>query len=301
MIPTFPTFKSLELPDKRAVERLTKVFPAYSDFNFTSLWVWNIKNAVKISKLNGNLVVLFADYVTGEPFLSFIGDKKVSATAFQLLSYAKVHFKQNFLKLIPEELAPYFSFKDSPFIVHHDRADADYIYLSDHLMTMREWSKNPKGKALRKYLSTFPEHKVVVAPLSKINKDHYLDVFHKWSLEKHGNHAFDLNEFKAFERFLGLADTHIVFVSLYVGDELAGFSAYELLPKHYAVAHFSKAHTSVYPGVYEILNWEEGKVMHAKGVKFLNWEQDLGIPGLRHAKEKYRPYFLLKKIMVTLP
>ena len=72
MIPTFPNFKKLEISDKKEVEEYTSNFPPYSDFNFTSLWAWDTNEKRMISKLNGNLVVQFTDYITCEPFFSFL-------------------------------------------------------------------------------------------------------------------------------------------------------------------------------------------------------------------------------------
>lgn len=300
MISQFPQLKTLELADKRSIQRLIKDFPPYSDFNFTSLWSWNIHNGIHISQLNGNLVVLFSDYVTNEKFLSFIGCSEVLTTAFELISYSKKTYQKNFLKLLPEELALYFKFKHSPFTVHTDRDAADYIYLAEHLATMPEWRNSSKAKGLKKHLVGFPKYKVVVSSMKTIDKAVYHKMFHKWSMKKHTQEAYDLNEFKAFERFLKLSDTSIKFISIYVDGVLAGFSAYEILAHGYAIAHFSKADTEDYHGIYDILNWEEGRVLHKRGVKFLNWEQDLGIEGLRYSKEKYKPLFLMKKIMVTL-
>lgn len=73
MIPEFPQFKVLELSDKGDIEVFTKKFPPYSDFNFVSMWSWDIKGDMRISQLNDNLVVRFTDYLTGNPFFSFFG------------------------------------------------------------------------------------------------------------------------------------------------------------------------------------------------------------------------------------
>ena len=81
MIPEFPEFKKLELSDKEDVEAFTKKFPPYSDFNFVSMWSWDIKGEMRLSILNGNLVVRFTDYITGDPFYSFLGNNKTNETA----------------------------------------------------------------------------------------------------------------------------------------------------------------------------------------------------------------------------
>lgn len=74
MIPEFPKFKHIELIDKEEIEQITHKYPPYSDFNFVSMWSWDIKGEIRISKLNNNLVVRFTDYLSGNPFFSFLGD-----------------------------------------------------------------------------------------------------------------------------------------------------------------------------------------------------------------------------------
>ena len=88
MITQFPDFKPLELFDKKYIETFTVQFPPYSDFNFTSIWAWNTNDKFQISNLNGNLVVLFYDYVSNNPFFSFIGSNKIEDTAARILEYS---------------------------------------------------------------------------------------------------------------------------------------------------------------------------------------------------------------------
>ena len=95
MLPQFPQFKKLELSDKEDVEAITSKFPPYSDFNFVSMWSWDVKGEMRISMLNGNLAVRFNDYLTGHPFYSFLGDNNVSKTVDVLLNFS-----------IEEELKP---------------------------------------------------------------------------------------------------------------------------------------------------------------------------------------------------
>lgn len=90
MIPKFPKFKHIELIDKEEIEKITQKFPPYSDFNFISMWSWDIKVEMIISKLNNNLVVRFTDYLTGYPFFSFLGDNMVNSGMFPCLIYKSV-------------------------------------------------------------------------------------------------------------------------------------------------------------------------------------------------------------------
>lgn len=296
MIPEFPNFKKLELSDKKDIERFTSSFPPHSDFNFFSIWSWDIHHKMRISKLNENLVVLFNDYVSGENFLSFMGNKKIIGTTAELISFSRKHYHKDFLKLIPEEII--LNYKGSRFTARADRDYYDYIYLTEHLANMKNWTQNTCARKIRKFIRMHPNHTVKVLSAKSISKNEYKKLFERWSKNKGSQEVFELNEYKAFERFLKINDKNIKFISVYVDKILAGFSAYEILSKNYAIAHFSKADAKNYPAVFEFLNWEEAKFFHARGIKYLNWEQDLGISSLRYSKEKYGPCFLFRKFVV---
>src|SRR3989344_1313301 len=105
MIPTFPKFKNLELGDRADIESLTKKFQPYSDYNFTSLWCWDTYGQIQVSKLHGNLVIRFTDYLTGEPFYSFMGTIDVDHTVSELLKLSHNQSLTTALRLIPEESA----------------------------------------------------------------------------------------------------------------------------------------------------------------------------------------------------
>src|SRR5688572_28215219 len=103
MIPEFPHFKKLELKDKEDVEKFTSKFSPYSDFNFVSMWSWDIRGKMGLSMLYGNLVVRFTDYLTGEPFYSFLGNHKANETAAELMNLSQKEGLPLKLQLIPEE------------------------------------------------------------------------------------------------------------------------------------------------------------------------------------------------------
>lgn len=72
-IPAFPRFKHLDLDDQAEFDLFTGQYPPYSEFNFVNLFCYDTTGDCQVSILNGNLVVRFRDYVTREPFFSFLG------------------------------------------------------------------------------------------------------------------------------------------------------------------------------------------------------------------------------------
>ena len=131
MIPEFPQFKKLELSDKQDVEKFTSKYPPYSDFNFVSMWAWNIKDEMRLSVLNDNLVVHFNDYMTGGLFYSFLGNNKVNETAEALLELSKKEGIEPILKLVPENSIK--GLDGKRFKILEDRDHFDYILSTNNL------------------------------------------------------------------------------------------------------------------------------------------------------------------------
>ena len=78
-----------------------------------------------------------------------------------------------------------------------------------------------------------------------------------------------------------------------VEGRIEAFSFGEALNENTAVVHFEKA-MSGFPGLYQVINhWfcRYGLVEF----EFVNREQDLGVPGLRQAKQSYHPHHMVEK------
>lgn len=297
MIPEFPKFKKLELSDKADVESFTSKFPPYSDFNFVSMWSWDIHHKMMLSQLNENLVVLFNDYTSGDHFLSFIGEKKILETTSELISFSEKNYHKNHLRLVPEEL--FLHFKGANFSVKAERDSFDYVYLVEHLANMKNWPKNTSSRRIRQFLKTQPNYIVKHSILSEISHEEHREMFHKWAESKKINDHLELNEYKAFKKLTEIpTDKNLRVLSLYQNETLIGFTLYEITSGNYAISHFAKADKRHHSAIYDLLNWEEAKHLHSLGIKYFNWEQDLGMHNLRYAKIKYKPAFFLKKLHI---
>jgi len=103
-------------------------------------------------------------------------------------------------------------------------------------------------------------------------------------------------EFLKKETWVDRKDNDNTILSLYIGDTMIGFITYEIISVEYAVCHFIKADGN-YKGIYDMLIFVLGKELTINNIKYLNYEQDLGIEGLRRAKKRYKPEFYLNKFI----
>lgn len=298
MIPSFPKFKKLELADQAEIQKITDDFPPYSDFNFISMYSWDTEKTKLISVLNGNLVVVFNDYITNARFLSFIGKNKVDDTMQTLFDFSQRNYGKKLLQLIPEVTV------DAAVLQEHkgvlDKDSADYIYSVSNLANMQQWeSGNTHKKNINRFLVKYPNVQVEHATVASVKKEPYLAFFKKWSDNKSIEDLYELNEFKAFQRIFNFKDDSLRIVSVFIDDVLVGFTMYEIMSELYATAHFSKTDTT-HSYIIDFLIWQEAKELQKIGITYYNFEQDLGIAGLRRFKESFKPEFFLNKFTLEL-
>jgi uncharacterized protein len=296
MIPYFPKFKKIELSDMEDVEKITQKYPLYSDFNFSNIWSWDLKEEMGISILNNNLVVQFTDYVNGQPFLSFLGDNMINETARELVLFSQTNFKADALKLVPEMIVN--SLDKTEFDVISDRDSYDYVYSIVDLANMDCWSGNSLSKGIRQFRKKYPNYIVKYSTVKEISDDEYLEMFKKWAKNKNIENHFEFNEYKAFERMLQIKSENIKIISLYLNHILIGFTLFEIMHDGHALSHFAKADTTHCSSVYSVLNWEEANIFKSHDIKYYNWQQDLGVQGMRDSKIKYKPAYFMKKFLV---
>ncbi|OGY35225.1 MAG: hypothetical protein A3D99_00960 [Candidatus Andersenbacteria bacterium RIFCSPHIGHO2_12_FULL_45_11] len=294
MTPEFPTFKKLEITDKNGIEHFTKQYPPYSDYNFTSMWSWDTKGEAHFSVLNDNLIIKFSDYVTDEPFYSFLGSHNVQNTIERLMAFIRSEGITPSLRLIPEHSIQ--ENRTTSFLITEDRDNFDYVYSLDKLRTYEgseyEQSRNMKNRFTRKY------EKIQIVPLdlTKLNDRKIIqNLNQQWEMNK--EYRLD-NEEDAMARLLFPGNNFpLMSLGLLVNGNPVAFSISEVLNNGYAISHFVKADTQ-YSGVYSYLMYATATELSTKGCTLLNYEQDLGIPGLRYAKDVFRPVHFLKKYII---
>jgi hypothetical protein len=307
MLPKFPVFKNLEASDKLDVEKITSRFAPYSDFNFLSLWCWDIDNLVRISELNGNLVVKFTDYVTKKPFYSFIGNNNCDDTATKLIQFSEIENIEPRLQLIPEEALV--GLDDKKFKIEESRDHFDYIYPINEIKTYQ----SPRLKKQRELVNYFERnYKYTVERINLSDKRYHnlmLMLLDKWVENKKAKSELEDselqdhdNEYKAFNRLLNAPEyllSSVVCYLLFTGDELSAFMIDEIVSKKYCISHFGKIN-KFHKGNMQILMKNSAENFSSHGIEFYNDEQDLGLSNLRSSKSSYILDHFLKKYTLTL-
>ena len=299
MIPSFPQFKNLEISDREEIQKIASSFLPYSDFDFASLWSWNIYGLFKVSKLNGNLVVILTDHFTNELFYSFIGNHKVNETIKQLFAFPISNQRTPTLKLIPEECLKGVDF--DKFIIEIDLSNYDYIYDAHEHSTFSGAKYSSKRKLYNRFVRSYPNHSIVLTEINEKLKGSIMELSRVWVESKaQAEIAFDWGkELLALKRFLDCNDPRALVVAVHENDKLIGFDLVTISHGNYAISHFSKTDVK-YVGIYEYLVGRGSALLaQEKGIQFVNAEEDLGLPSLRYSKNSYRPVKFLQKYIIN--
>lgn len=178
----------------------------------------------------------------------------------------------------------------------------DYVYLADDL----KYLKGSRYSAKRNHINRFTEssdwsHEA----LSHENAAECLELVEQWRMKKESsedNAESDDSELIAEEleikRSLEKLDELGFFGSVIRRDgKIIAFSICEAQNKDTMIVHYEKADADI-QGAYQIINRET--VLNADEFTYVNREDDLGIKGLRKAKESYYPYYMGRKYSVCI-
>lgn len=299
--PNFPDFKPITYDDKPHIELITSQFTPYSDFNFTSAYTWNIDDDHAYSFDRQNLILKLADYVTGEPVYTAIGNDEIEATIHKLREYCEATHGATCIKLLPDDTAT--TLNTCNIALEEDHDNHDYIFSLPELARLEGRRYKNKRQAANKCAR---EYQVTFETLTSISTDHSTaveELIQQWQQGKAQRGKTDTQsdmELRALRRaFINFNNEDRLLLSLaYANGQLVGFSIDELLHNEFVISHYFKTIPSI-PGLSEHFNQYVADVLHSKGYSYWNWEQDLGIEELRRMKAGYRPIKTLKKYRLT--
>ncbi len=294
VIAHYPEFTKVDLAIKDNYEKIIRKFPSYSDFNFVSLFCWNTDGSAEVSRLGDGIVIKLKDYTSEKTVYSYMTD---SSDAIKYIN--ELFNVTDTLSLVPETTIKSLSNIDD-FIIEEDLDNFDYIYKVDELLKMGGGALKKKRNKVNQFKNDLSEV-VTTKTYKKVTDIQRLEaegLFAQWCFEN-DKFAIDLlDESSAiFNAIDNLEQLDLVFIELRVKDKLKGFSINQKVDSNTAVCHFEKtvrAHVNIGPYLVNKVAEELDKM----GCEYVNWEQDLGIVGLRQAKKSYQNSHHLKKYIL---
>lgn len=287
-------FRKIELTDKKRIDIIFSQFPPYCDFNFSNIYNWSsISKPTEIVFLNDNLVIKMKDFVHYHEVVSFIGNNNVDQTTDLLLS----QFEE--LSMVPEECISDNMRLREDLIIEEDRNNHDYVLSLKDLVDLSGNKFKSKRRKVKSFLENHPAHEVKVLDLKSDDVWKSIeDLTFLWNKLKRGKASDIKNELNALKRQISLSNVcEIIFVGIYIDDKLIAFTTNEKKHGGFAIGSFGKADYR-YDGIFPYSEHVTAKHLHSLGCEFLNYEQDLGLDGLRKYKLSWKPVKFLKKYKI---
>lgn len=300
MIPDFPEFIKLDLSHRETVNDFFQKFPAYSEFGFANMFVWDTKKPVKLSLLNSNLVVQFLDFHTDKYYLTLLGVNKLDETVEELIKYAHHNDFHTHLSTIPEHVIQKIGNKDA-YDIKVDQANGDYIISIPMIAQLYGQPLETKRQRVNHFRQSARNH--TFRKLDLTNKDDIesiRQVIETWIKPLKEKPPDIIIEIAAIEKaLLYHADLKLECFGVFVGNRLEAFTMIEKVHGRTVIGHFEKGNKE-FTGIYEYMNHSLCKHLLDEGYEYLNICQDLGIDGLRSSKKSYRPVNIHKKYELKL-
>lgn len=183
------------------------------------------------------------------------------------------------------------------FRFHTVRDSFDYVYDIERLTELKGKKLQSKRNHCNRFEAQYPDYEIL--PLTP----ELLPLCESFAEEWYRSHFHTGEDFEGEKRSLTRAFAHFEALQmegilLRTAAGIMGFSMGNRIREDTFDVNFEKALPEV-NGAYPMVNREFARRIHKAypGVKFLNREDDMGLAGLRRAKESYYPDILLEKFV----
>ena len=293
-------FKPISISDKAAYEaKLLACGERGCEFSFANLYLWGRQKLAFVHDHG----LLFSQFNrrTVYPFPVGCGDKKAAIDAIIEDSQTR-GIPCRITGLTAENMAILQALYPDRFRYHCDRDAFDYVYAIDDLADLPGRKYQKKRNHFNRFRNLYPQY--AVAPLTAQNLPQVQAMADAWYRAKEAtdpdsDYAMEraaLN--KAFAHYEALGMEALVLLD---GEQVLAFTMASPLTENTMDVHFEKA----LPGAeeaYPVINCEFARYLRKKlpNIRFLNREEDMGIEGLRKAKESYYPHHMTEKCWACL-
>ncbi|MFX1481099.1 MAG: DUF2156 domain-containing protein, partial [Promethearchaeota archaeon] len=295
--------KFIELTDKQLFDTYFKRYePEISEFTFTNLFMWRNYYEFQFIEVENHLIIFSKSFLGSRDltlsgkrnsifFLPPIGPNPSEKiiTLFETIDNAEIH---RVPEKIVEEMSNNNILNEMNIEIYEDRANWDYVYEVEDLKTLPGNRYRQNRRWLNKFLENYEyEFKLLNEELIDLSKKLQLE----WCIMRGCEEDKSLEEeqkaiYEALDNFDTLKFSGGI---ICIEDKCAAYTFGEILNSNTMVIHIEKANMK-YEGAYQAINNFFVNNCCENAV-FVNREQDLGIPGLRRAKESYQPSHMVEK------
>jgi hypothetical protein len=289
-----PDIRPLSLTDRSLIRNfLSRQPPLVSELTFTNLFIWRHSRPVLWTVLENSLL-FFVETASSDNRLIMLGPPVGDISMPDVFT----RFGRRLagaIRLSEDTIAP---LRKAGYVVEEDRDNADYIYRQSDLAELagRRYAKkrNKIKQCMQNYTCRYES-------LTAANLAECRNMQTRWCQTRECGHDPGLcNENMAIDEIFShySALDYLIGGTIRVDGTIQAYTIGEQLHAGTAVCHFEKAMPAI-PGLGQLMNQWFARY-DLQQFELINREQDLGIPGLRQAKESYYPHHLVNKYTLFL-
>lgn len=295
-------FRKIEHADMPQIWNIMKNAPGRTtDFSYAGLLMWVDVFHYEYAILNDTLFIKGrVESDLSKPAFSMpVGNMPLDFAVEILKEYCRLHDEALEFSAVPEDVLEDFTALNPTSVEPLDDW-SDYLYSAESLATLSGKKYSKKRNHVNQFLAAFPDWKLLPLEGEYIDRAvSFMDL-----IDAEGDDTPMAIAERALNRkmlkIMKEGDPVMTGAALTDGhDEILGFTIGDVKGDTLFV-HIEKALRET-PGGFEMLNKAFASMMTERHpeVTYINREDDAGDPGLRYAKESYRPVSLLHKYNIV--
>lgn len=264
-----------------------------SEYSFVNLYLWGDQ---RVAFADGTPLIL-SRFGTWYSYLMPQNANRESTIALLREDAQERGIPFRLFGLLPEEMAWLQARCREAFSYYPTRNSFDYVYDINRLAELHGKKLQAKRNHCNRFEETYPDYRVL--PLTKELLPRCAAFAERWydeHTQANPNSDFTGEQAALSKALSHFDELHMVGILIETTDGDVAFSMGNRIREDTFDVNFEKALAQV-NGAYPLVNREFARRIRAAcpEIRFLNREDDMGIEGLRRAKESYFPDLLLEK------
>ena len=275
-----------------------------SGLSFTSLYMWRNINNFSWQMIGDYLCIAGLSHLETdkeEPFLfpplTKTGTYDPSSLNKTIKEAKRIFESKGYIfsiRLMPfhmmdilEEACP------NEFKFFDDRPNYDYLYRTQDLIELKGREYHSKKNHLNYFLNNYQyQYTSLTSEMAEEAMLFIREFNQRKNLPEHEMELLRMEERAMVDVFNNLEAVGYLAAAIVIDGKIEALSIGGTLNKNTVTVHVEKANTA-FRGLYQLINNEFCRHV-ASNVKYINREEDMGIPGLRKAKLSYKPVKLVE-------
>jgi len=258
--------------------------PLHSDYMFTTMIAWHEYGHYEYAFVDGSLCLK----TTVDDVISFrppVGT--INAPLFDgLISLAEQYTSEELFSMVTKDVKQWIEKHYPSSIFESVNEYDDYVYLSNDLYELKGSDYRKIRNRLNKFVKNF-DYEVI--PFTDENLNEVRQFLRRWCIWRdcEGDPLLEYEKKALMFTIDHFDELNLSGIAIRVNDHIEAISIYEQMKPDTVVVHFEKG-SPYYDGIYKVVNMETARLVKDV-VRYINRESDMGNPGLRKAKQSYRP------------